>query len=169
MKSRIQSEIGFAAAFLIPAALYLGGGATLAYGGYWLMQPTVIENSKMIAYRGTQAAVHRPPAQKAPISAKIEPPNPIASSTNRQGTIGSTGRSAPSIHEISAHKGDVALVQSQTAATQAIAPKNTKTSNRTAASKKPTVAKTVKENPREQFVERQDHLFWGPTTSRGLF
>ena len=72
MARRERNEILFSAGFLLPLALYAGAGAALIFGGHWLMQPTVIENSRLVANGAlTSGAYHRTPSPPPAFSSQI--------------------------------------------------------------------------------------------------
>jgi hypothetical protein len=79
MKNRATRTLGFTPAILVPIALYLGCGAALISCTYWLMQPTVIENTGMGPSRPTHQAAYHYSSEPAstepeiPLS-KIDPP-----------------------------------------------------------------------------------------------
>ena len=148
MAGRARNELYFMAGFLLPLTLYVGGGAALVFGGYWLVQPTVIENSSPAANRAPTSVAYERPARSPPPIQESEPlrsqepeplrsvaqTNPINSKKNRELNMAETVKSRP--------------------------PAENK--------KKPTkkVLK-VERSPREQWVERRDeHPFWGSRASQ---
>ena len=141
MVSTARSEIRFAAAFLLPLTLYVGTGATLVLGGYWLMQPTVIENSNQARDRlPSSIAYHRP----------ASPPSLVQESEHLRSET-------PPVNPTQIH-------QEVTTAT-AIEPRQPVEGNR----KKPKKVVKVQKPKREQWVERrEEHPFWGPRASQTL-
>jgi len=106
---------------------------------YWLLQPTVIENTGMTSYRPTYQTAY----QAASTEPEFHPESQILAK-NDPPTV-STGFKPVRIETVRQ--------------SEAKPPKSSKKKS----------AGIIKRTPRERLAERQDHPFWGSSTTRGWF